>query len=211
MAKKNNELLTPEAYEAIQWQESVGCAAFESGKARQLSDHDNPEPMPRGNHRWELSWAVQNNLMRVRHPESGVEWFYVESIGHTHVTGVNDVTHRINIYGQCQLKDGILYLFRPTNMRVPKVPNGQYLPKSQYRLCANIAGNNWRLRDEPTGRLVMVAGYEGSFHNNYLDRGSHLFHIDDGVICQDNVFHFIDSDLDWDWEAPGVDHHCKMV
>ncbi len=207
----NNEGLSDQQYDAIQWQESVGCAAFEAGKARAIQQGMNAEKMPRGNHRWELSWAVQDNLMRIRQPESGFEWFYVESVGHTEVLGVNDITHRINIYGQAKLQDGILYLFRPTGMRVPKVPSGHYLPNSQYRLCANIAGNNWRLRDEPTSRLIMVDGYKGSWHNNYLDRGSHLFHLGDGVICPDNVFHFIDPDLEWEWEAPGVEHHCKDV
>ena len=210
--KTNNELMSVAEYDAIQWQESVGCAAFEPGKSRTVAANENTHPLPKGNHRWELSWSVQENIMRIRHPESGIEWKFHEMLGHIFVPGVNDLTHRINMYGQAQLKDGILYLFSPVGMATPKIPNGQYLPKSVYRLCANIAGNNWRLRDEPTNRLVMVAGYTGSLHANWLDRSSHIFHIDDGVICADNVFHFIDSALeDWEWEDSSVEHHCKAL
>jgi len=207
MVKTNNELLTPKAYETIQWQESVGCAAFESGKARQVQGDMNAEPIPRGNHRFELSWAMQSSLMRLRHPVSGLEWFFREAIGHIHVTGCNDVTHRMNWYGQAKLAGDLLYVFRPTGMRVPFIPSGMgttYMPKSQYRLCANIGGDNWRLRDEPTGRLLMVDGFYGSLHLNYLDKGSHVFHIDDCVLDRNietglTIAHFIDNDLDWEY------------
>jgi len=203
--KQNNELMNPEAYEAIQFQESVGCASFEAGKARQIQEGMNTLPMPKGNHRWELSWAVQSNLMRLRHPESGFEWFFNEAIGHIHVTGCNNITHRMNLYGQAQIKDGKLYVFRPVGMRVPFIPSGMgttYMPKSEYRLCANIGGDNWRLRDEPTGKLLMVDGFFGSLHANYLDRGSHWFHIDDIVLDYDSktgltIAHFIDNDIAW--------------
>ena len=205
MLKRNNEELAPEAYEKIQWEEAKGCASFESGKARQLMSGDNKDTMPWGNHRWELSWAVQSSLMRLRQPESGKEWFFREAIGHIHVTGCNDVTHRMNWYGQAKLEGDLLYVFRPEGMKVPLIPSGMsttYMPKSQYRLCANIGGDNWRLRDEPTGRLLMVDGFYGSLHLNYLDKGSHVFHIDDMVLDRDpetgrTIAHFIDSALDW--------------
>lgn len=206
MPKSNNELLTPEAYEEIQWQESVGCAAFAAGKARQLMTGENTAEVPSGNQRWELSWSNQEHVMRLRHPESGKVWYFTEAIGHIHVLGCNDVTHRMNWYGQAQLRDDILYVFRPKGMRVPDIPSGMkttYLPKSEYRLCANINNDNWRLRDEPTGKLLMVDGFYGSLHLSYLDKGSHVFHIDDMVLDHKDdgttIAHFIDSALDWSY------------
>ena len=49
-----------------------------------------------------------------------------------------------------------------------------------WRLCANKARKEWRLRDERTGDLWHVNGYVGLMHLNWFDGGSHLFH--DGVV-----------------------------
>jgi len=109
----------------------------------------------------------------------------------------------MNLFCQANIIGDVLYLYRPEGMRVPKVPSGTYKPARHWRLCANIHGDNWRLRDENTGELTMVNGYYGSIHLNYLDKGSHVFHIEDGVIDKNGIFHFIDNSLDWQWETPG--------
>jgi len=211
MPRTNNERLSKERYDEILWEESKGCAAFASGKARQLMTSDQASQLPRGTHRWELSWAGQENMMRIRHPESGMEWLFNEAVGHIHVTGCNDVTHRMNMYGQLKLEGGILYAFRPPKMAIPKLPSGMhttYLPKAMYRLCANINEDVWRLRNEGTNQLTHVQGFYGSLHWNYLDKGSHIFHVDDMVLervdSETVIGHFIDSDLDWEYAPLGT-------
>lgn len=200
---KNNELLTDDRYREILWEEAKGCAAFASGKARQIMEGENAEPLPRGNQRWELSWSVQGDIFRIRHPESGKEWYFREAVGHIHTTGTNDITHRMNWWGQAELRNNILYVYRPEGMKIPKIPRGQYLPKAQYRICANVNTDYWRIRDEGQQKLLHVDTIVGSLHLNYLDKGSHIFHVDDMVLAFDRdgrlVAHLIDNDLDWQW------------
>ena len=47
---------------------------------------------------------------------------------------------------------------------------------THWRMCYHRAGQDWRLRDERTGKLWLVDKYEGDISLNYLDRGSHIFH-----------------------------------
>ncbi len=194
---------------------TAGGCAYAANKAAPTVPRPDRE-MPQGTHKWELSWAVKENLMRYRHPAACCdwgegEWRFREAIGHIHCTGVNDKTHRLNLYGSARLDGDQLWVYRPLGMAVPKVPWGVYQPADHYRLCANIYDDNWRLRNESTGKLLMVNGYSGSLHLNYLDKGSHIFHTESGVICPSGVFHFIDDSLAWEYEEWEVEnkHWCK--
>lgn len=68
--------------------------------------------------------------------------------------------------------------------------------KSHWRLCyarekATVGDEyHWRLRDERTGDLWFVKGYEGMADIDYMDKGSHIFVTGPAVVGDDGLARF---------------------
>ena len=66
---------------------------------------------------------------------------------------------------------------------------------THWRMCYHRAGRDkknqaWRLRDERTGRLWLVDGYEGPVNISWLDGGSHIFHDGQVAVDEEGIAHF---------------------
>lgn len=159
---------------------------------------------PTGVQDWDFSYAAklqrETGQSKFRWRLGDEEWLCDQIAGMCAMDSVSQKGH-ITVRAEVVFQDvggKVTAFVYPDTEAETEAPEGEELPESQWRLCANLAGaddDKWRLRDErsdPRAPYVThVRGYVGQANLSWMDGGSHVFHTGRIVVDKDRVAHLL--------------------
>lgn len=165
----------------------------------------------------EYGFDYSRSTRKMRFRLDGREWTVNRLVGQWEFVAMDRVTGRWVVRCQLLIKDGSGYVYVPGSTKPYhssgdtcstevahnhdqcQIGAGVPFPQQRdthWRCCfareLSEKGEEavWRLRDERTGELWFVKGYEGQVNVNWLDGGSHCFVDGPVTVDADGIAHF---------------------